>query len=579
MVAPASPSPMIGELERIAHALNPGGHLGTGILTVALGIAIGLLGLWWLRESQLARDRRAMRRIHRLGEQIAADRSSQVILRRLRAVLPGALRVTDIRLYLFSRASRTLNEVAEDSSARSRVIPLEQANGSLESALVTCFRNRSPLMIPDLRRSLLSTSAQRGRLPRSAMFVPMFAQADLAGVLAFSHASRPRNFSVDEQAVVQHLANQIAINLRLREQQTRQERVFRSENLAVASQLISTVAAEMQAPLKEIEDRGNTLLGRSGGIEREAREIIAGARKAEGIVERLLSIMRSEPQESAPVEVAALLREVAGDRAQSLEQGQVRIQVDLPPEGLSVEGRRSQLREVILNLLTYAESKAAASAAKTISIRARLLAGTVGIEIAFSGEDGSPDPFSENGESRAGDLDPRVCRGILHNHNGELRHANTPDGGQRFDIILPAVRPAEGFGKQVIASEDEGRTLTALVADPDATTRRRLTALLADMGHRCVPAASGEEAIDLSRRLSFDLIFCPARLPGMNCFELFERVRERVPAFVLLAEGPETELLDTLPRETVHLLPKTADEEELHRLLTVIESQPPASAR
>jgi len=578
MAEPPSPS-QIGDLERIANVLIPGQHLGTGILTVSLGVAIGLLGLWWLREHRLARDRRAMRQIHRLGEQIAADRSGEEILKRLRAVLPEALRVTGIHLYLYSRASRTLNEVSEDSPARSRAIPLEQANGSLESALVTCFRNRSLLMIPDLRRSLLNTSSQPERLPRSAMLVPMFAQADIVGILAFSHSRRPRSFSLDERAIVQHLANQIAINLRLREQQTGQERVVRNENLAATSQLISTVATELHAPIKEIENSGDALLRGNGEIEPEVRSIIAGARQAEGIVNRLLSIMRSERRDPAPVEIAALLREVAGERAHSLEQRQVKIQFDLLPEGLSAEGRRDQLREVILSLLTYAEGKAAASAEKRISIRAGTLAGTVGIEIGFSGEGASPDPFSESGESLAGILRPVVCRGILHNQGGDLRHLNTPDRRQRFDIILPAVRPTEGLGKESVTQEDEDRILTALVADPDATTRRQLTSLLADTGHRCVPVASGEEVVDLSRRLSFDVVFSPARLPGMNCFELFEKLRERVPAFVLLAEGPDSELLNSLPEETVHVLHKPVDKEEFHQLLAAIESHPPASAR
>ncbi len=577
MVTPASPFP-IGDPAGMACALIPAQHLGAGILTVSLGIAAGLLGLWWLREHWSARDRRAMRRIHRLGEQIASDRSGQEILRRLRAVLPEVLRVSDVHLYLLNRATRTLCEVTEDSSVSGRTIPLEQTNGALERALAACFRNRSLLTIPDMRRSFLIAGSPQERLPRSAMFVPMFAQADLAGVLAVFHASRPTNLNTDERAVLQHLANQIAINLRLREQQTRQEQIFRSENLAATNQLISTVVAELKAPLNDIEGRGHALLGGSSEIEPEVQRIVAGVRNAKSIVRRLLSIVRPDPQEGDQVEVTGLLWEVAGERAQSLEQHEVQVQYDVPPDLLSTGGRRSQLREVLLGLLAYAENKAA-SAAKRISVRARLLAGTVRIEIGFSGNETSGDPFSEGSEVPAGVPGPAVCRGILSNEGGELRHLYTPDGDQRFDIILPATRPAAGLAKERATHDDSARAFTALVAEPEVASRGRLTALLADTGHRCVSVASGEEAVDLSQRLSFDVVFCPARLPGMNCFELFERLREHVPACVLLSEGPDSELLNSLPEEAFHLLHKPVEEQHLRRVLASIESDSPTPTR
>ena len=134
---------MIGSVALIASAVLLGEPLGAGILTVSLIAALGLLALWWLREHRLALGRQAMRRIHRLGEQITADRSSEEILRRLRDSLPESLSITNIDLFLYSRTSGTLNEVAEGSVGLGPIIPPDRADGSLESALAASFRNRS----------------------------------------------------------------------------------------------------------------------------------------------------------------------------------------------------------------------------------------------------------------------------------------------------------------------------------------------------------------------------------------------------------------------------------------------------
>ena len=56
-------------------------------------------------------------------------------------------------------------------------------------------------------------------------------------------------FRPDEQADVQHLANQAAAALRLQERQAIREQLFYSEKLAATGRLISGVASELNAPM------------------------------------------------------------------------------------------------------------------------------------------------------------------------------------------------------------------------------------------------------------------------------------------------------------------------------------------
>ena len=59
----------------------------------------------------------------------------------------------------------------------------------------------------------------------------------------------------------------------------------------------------------------------------------------------------------------------------------------------------SQIEQVCLNVLVYAEQRAAESPAKTIAVKTSVLAGKALVEIDYSpphGADAEPDPFVRN---------------------------------------------------------------------------------------------------------------------------------------------------------------------------------------
>jgi len=79
------------------------------------------------------------------------------------------------------------------------------------------------------------------------MFVPMFAETELVGVLEIFDSKPLHEFTPDERIQTQHLANQIALALRLIEEKSVREQLSRSEKLAAIGQLISGVAAELRS--------------------------------------------------------------------------------------------------------------------------------------------------------------------------------------------------------------------------------------------------------------------------------------------------------------------------------------------
>src|SRR5262249_34571976 len=144
--------------------------------------------------------------------------------------------------------------------------------------------------------------------PRAAIFVPMFAQSELVGVLELHNLDRIQFYSQADQAAMQHLANQVATALKLQEQHSIREQLFRSEKLAAAGQLISEAANELALPLESIAARASALRSHQAEDFREELECIAGdAQRASQIVARLDSLAKVEQTEVQAVDLTALV--------------------------------------------------------------------------------------------------------------------------------------------------------------------------------------------------------------------------------------------------------------------------------
>src|ERR1700730_12882547 len=124
----------------------------------------------------------------------------------------------------------------------------------------------------------------------------MLSQGEVAGVLELDQNDRARDFTTDEQALAQHLGNQTGVALRLLAQRSVQEQLFRTEKLAAVGRLISGVVNELQTPLASISDLAERAVERAstGPAARDASAIAAEARKAAGMVARLVSFAAAE---------------------------------------------------------------------------------------------------------------------------------------------------------------------------------------------------------------------------------------------------------------------------------------------
>ena len=206
---------------------------------------------------------------------------------------------------------------------------------------MACFHYRTLLVIPDIDRSPFPIAGQKGEpCPKSLLFVPMMAQSEVVGVLELDQDDRVRDFTADEQALAQHLGNQIGVAIRLLDQRTVQEQLFRTEKMAAVGRLISGVVNELQTPLASITDLATRALekARGGAAEREVAAIATEAAKASGMVSRMVSFAAAEQVEARAVDVAAILRNLIEFREGDWKASGIRVRDLTSRDPLFVHG-------------------------------------------------------------------------------------------------------------------------------------------------------------------------------------------------------------------------------------------------
>jgi GAF domain-containing protein len=548
----------------------PDRRLGVSYLVVgAAALSVVLIALvFWNHERRMRTQRERLRRVYQLGEQILSSSSLEAILSGISEALPGILGVSSAHLYVYNRGTKAL-DAATSNGDPGVSISLSSPPGGTHAGAVACFHYRTLLVIPDIERSPFPMTAKPGeRSPKSLLFVPMLSQGEVVGVLELDQEERARDFTTDEQALAQHLGNQIGVAIRLLDQRSVQEQLFRTEKLAAVGRLISGVVNELQTPLASITELADRALERPNvsSADREVAAIAAEAQKASSIVSRLVSFATAEQGDARPISIATLLHDLIVFRERDWKASGIRVHDLTLSEPMYVLGSHGQLEQAFLTLLVHAEQTLADAPEKTITIRTSVLAKRILVEIAFSASEGGAP------QEKAAVLG--VTRTVIAGHGGEVRLVEKPNAEPRFEVELPltARERVAASSTPSAVHKDPGRSSTALVIEPDETVQRQLLDLLAARGYRVVPVGNADTGLELAQRMRFDGAFCSLHAPGLNWVELSERLHLRVGGFVLLSDRYDAELAADFEGDGRFVLTKPLQEGDIERILSSIEA-------
>jgi len=145
------------------------------------------------------------------------------------------------------------------------------------------------------------------------------------------------------------------------------------------------------------------------------------------------------------------------------------------------------------------------------------------------------EPFaqSEYGQTKGGTgLGLAIAKRQVEMMGGEIGVQSAPGEGSQFFVTVPlppatesAVDSEEGSSQRVVTRLADGYQVKALVADDVPENREILSQMLSNIGVSVITAENGQQALDLVRADSPDIVFMDIRMPGMDGLEAAQHIK------------------------------------------------------
>lgn len=378
------------------------------------------------------------------------------------------------------------------------------------------------------------------------------------------------------------------------DERVRMRHLRRIERLASIGTLVSGVAHELNNPLTSIKSFSQLMLYDEHGPElREALEIIhREADRAARVVADLRTLARGSQDvpRSDTVDLNEIARHVVRLRAYALSTHAVELREDLAEALPPVRGARSELEQVVINLVVNAEQAMTSGWDGTRRLILRTRASDTGVVLSVV--DSGPgiaaehlarifDPFwttKPPGEGTG--LGLSLVHSIVTEHGGSIHVESEPGRGAAFTLMLP---PAGAAGPVAQRRGDEparpARALRALVVDDEEPVRRILSLALERRGHHVTLAADGAAALERLGEVGergFDVILSDLRMPGMGGEALLHEIRRLHPAMeprliFVTGDAASPDAARVVAGTCARLLVKPFD---IGELIRVVEAEP-----
>lgn len=223
--------------------------------------------------------------------------------------------------------------------------------------------------------------------------------------------------------------------------------------LTTLGEMAASIAHEINQPLAAVltySQSGGLWLTRPDPNIREAvdalNHVALNATRAAEIVDRIRNVVRRTSDALETIELSSLAQETAKLLAREFTVGGVRLELNAAHELRDVCGDRTQLQQVLMNLMLNAVQAMSATPAGHRVLRVEV--GSAGDDVSLEVRDTGPglpdggsthlfEPFFTTKPDGLG-LGLSICRSIIERHGGTLTAVTDPVGGAAFRILLRA---------------------------------------------------------------------------------------------------------------------------------------------
>lgn len=248
------------------------------------------------------------------------------------------------------------------------------------------------------------------------------------------------------------MSQQLALSHeRLQESQTALQQATR---LSLASEMAAALAHELNQPLSAVRSFIRTARRKLDQPKFNRKQLADHIDEAVGEIDNAAALLRDARDflsrgdvKKVPIDVASLVESSVELIKVELARARVELRIRLEPGLPKIYGNRSQLQQVLLNLIRNAKEAMTAenSALRRIVVSASHLTrpGYVEFAVSDSGpgirDDLRPHLFTPLHSTKADGLGLglSLCRSMITNHGGEIWHEDSARTGAKFIFTVP----------------------------------------------------------------------------------------------------------------------------------------------
>lgn len=419
--------------------------LAAGALVVAVAVGLGAGGVLL----------RSLRRIAQRMERLARRRDGAAVdLTRDDELGELAARVNRLGEQLQPDPSRGQSEKARDEGL---INSLEDAVVFLNGRREVVFCNQAAEGILERRLEALAGRPLKAVLPAAHPLLPVVAEL-------FDRGQGRRGVPLKVSGSDGRIRELAVSSYRIREGEEAgggvlalkdldpvravQSLVTYSQKLAALGRLTSGVAHEVKNPLNAMRIHLELLRTRLGGARPEVGEnlevIAEEIQRLDRVVQGFLKFMRPQDLHLAPVDINALLAEVARLAAPEATQSGVEIVLDLAPDLPPVTGDAELLQQAFTNLVTNAIQ--AMPRGGTVTLTTRLASrGVVEVHVSDQGVGIPPEDLDKifrlyyTTKTNGSGIGLSLVYRIVQMHDGQIEVESTVGKGTTMILALPLV--------------------------------------------------------------------------------------------------------------------------------------------
>jgi signal transduction histidine kinase/ActR/RegA family two-component response regulator len=320
-----------------------------------------------------------------------------------------------------------------------------------------------------------------------------------------------------------------------------EEHLLQSRRLEAVGRLAAGVAHDFNNVLTVVFAEATRLGRLPGPAATSATNIREAAERASALTRQLLSFGRRQHLEPELLELGDVVRQLEKLLGKFVGDP-ITVEVELAEDLARVRADRTELEQVLLNLVTNARDAMPNGGVVRIRTGRATLDGGAGVFLSVTDEGTGIDeevrarlfePFFTTKEIGKGTgLGLATVHAIVTQLGGEVRVESRPGAGATFTVVLPGVAGTESAASRTVAAPRAMATGARIaIVEDDALVRGAIEQIVVDGGYVATTARSGVELLSAARSWTDppDLLLTDVMMPDMTGPELVRQLRERHP--------------------------------------------------